>query len=98
MPYIGHIRVRDLTTLTVLRLYNPLERKGLSPKSIHYIHGMLHGMLDMTINARISALWSIGDSNWPRVIPGCPILSYLVVLCCHIEQIRHTQSHVIPPG
>ena len=65
MPYIGHIRVRDLTTLTVLRLYNPLERKGLSPKSIHDIHGMLHGMLDMTINARISASWSIGASNEP---------------------------------
>ena len=98
MPYIGHIRVRDLTTLTVLRLYNPLERKGLSPKSIHDIHGMLHGMLDMTINARISALWSIGDSNWLRGIPRCPILCYLVVVCCHIIQIRHTLSQGIPPG
>ena len=51
------------------------------------------------LKVRISHVWwSIGDSNWPRVIPRCPILCYPVVLCCHIEQIRHTQSHVIPPG
>ena len=98
MPYIGHIRVRDLTTLTVQRLYNPLERKGLSPKSIHHIHGMLHGMLDMTINARISALWSIGDSKRTRDVPGCPILYHLVTLCCHITQVYPTTSHTIPHG
>ena len=42
--------------------------------------------------------WSIGDSNWPRGIPRCPILCYLVTLCCHIIQIRHTPSQGIPPG
>jgi hypothetical protein len=44
------------------------------------------------------ALLFLEVMNWPRVIPRCPILCYPVVLCCHVEQIRHTQSHVIPPG
>lgn len=46
VPYIGHVKLKDLTTLMIQRVYILLEEKGLSPKSIRNVHGMLHGMLD----------------------------------------------------
>ena len=46
VPYIGSVKLKDLTTLMVQRMYIALEKKGLSPKSIRNVHGMLHGMLD----------------------------------------------------
>ena len=52
-PYIGHIKVKDLTTLTVQRLYNQLEKKGMSAKSVYNVHGMLHGMLDKAVKLNL---------------------------------------------
>lgn len=46
VPYIGNVKLKDLTTLMVQRVYILLEKEGLSPKSIRNVHGMLHGMLD----------------------------------------------------
>ena len=46
VPYIGHVKLKDLTTLMIQRVYILLEEKGLSSKSIRNVHGMLHGMLD----------------------------------------------------
>lgn len=46
VPYIGHVKLKDLTTLMIQRVYILLEEKGLPPKSIRNVHGMLHGMLD----------------------------------------------------
>ena len=40
------MKLKDLTTLMIQRVYILLEAKGLSPKSIRNVHGMLHGMLD----------------------------------------------------
>lgn len=40
------MKLKDLTTLMIQRVYILLEEKGLSPKSIRNVHGMLHGMLD----------------------------------------------------
>ena len=68
VPYIGHIKVKDLTTLTVQRLYNWLERKGLSPKSIHDIHGMLHGMLDKAVKMELLRRNVSCNCELPRVV------------------------------
>lgn len=46
VPFIGNVKLKDLTTLMVQRVYILLEKEGLSPKSIRNVHGMLHGMLD----------------------------------------------------
>ena len=49
VPYIGHIRLKDLTTLHVQRTYAQDRKKGLSPKSIRNVHGLIHGMLDKAV-------------------------------------------------
>lgn len=46
IPYIGHVKLKDVTTLMIQRVYILLEEKELSPKSIRNVHGMLHGILD----------------------------------------------------
>lgn len=46
IPYIGHVKLKDVTSLMIQRVYILLEEKGLSPKNIRNVHGMLHGMLD----------------------------------------------------
>ena len=45
VPYIGHIKLKDLTTLHIQRTYTKAQLNGLSPKSIRNIHGLVHGML-----------------------------------------------------
>ena len=43
LPHIGNIKLKDLTALIVQRVYIRAEKDGLSPKSIHDIHGIIHG-------------------------------------------------------
>ena len=45
VPHIGHIKLKDLTTLHIQRTYAKAQQNGLSPKSIRNIHGLIHGML-----------------------------------------------------
>lgn len=45
VPYIGHIKLKDLTTLHIQPTYTKAQQNGLSPKSIRNIHGLVHGML-----------------------------------------------------
>lgn len=68
LPYIGHIKLKDLTTLNVQRLYLQLERKGLSPKSIHDIHGTIHGMLDKAVKMDLLHRNVSRNCELPRVI------------------------------
>ncbi|MGN0753137.1 MAG: tyrosine-type recombinase/integrase [Aristaeellaceae bacterium] len=49
VPYIGHIKLKDLTALHVQRTYAKGQKDGLSPKSIRNIHGLIHGMLDKAV-------------------------------------------------
>ena len=49
-PYIGDIALNKLSTAHVQKMYNELLReKGLSPKSIKNVHGVLHRALDQAI-------------------------------------------------
>lgn len=49
LPHIGNIKLKDLTALIVQRVYIRAEKDGLSLKSIHDIHGIIHGMLDKAV-------------------------------------------------
>lgn len=44
-PYIGNIPVQKLTPLQVQNVYSELKEKGLSPRSIQYVHTTLHEAL-----------------------------------------------------
>ena len=68
VPYIGDIKVKDLTTLNVQRLYLRLEKKGLSPKSIHDVHGMVHGMLEKAVKMELLRRNVSCNCELPRVI------------------------------
>lgn len=41
-PYIGEIPIAELKVEDVNRLYNTLSEKGLAPKTIRNVHGILH--------------------------------------------------------
>ena len=49
VPYIGNVKLKDLTTLMVQRVYILLEKEGLSPKSIRNVHGMLDKAMKMDL-------------------------------------------------
>lgn len=48
-PGLGKISLRGLRVPMVQRFYNQLREKGLSPKYIKNIHGVLHRALDMAV-------------------------------------------------
>lgn len=57
-PAIGSIKLDVLTSPTIQRLYNSLLRgqdgkQGLSPKTVHNIHGTLHKALQQAVKAHL---------------------------------------------
>ena len=47
IPYIGTVQLAKLTTPMIQTMYNDLQRdKGLSPKTIKNVHGVLHRALE----------------------------------------------------
>ena len=50
VPFIGHIKLKDLTALHIQRTYTQAQKDGLSPKSVRNIHGLIHGMLDKALS------------------------------------------------
>lgn len=57
IPTLGHLTLEKLTPQHVKSLYNKKEKEGLSPKTIHSIHGVLHKALDNAV------LWSMVARN-----------------------------------
>ena len=54
-PYIGEVPLSKLTTAMVQNMYNELLReKGLSPKTIKNVHGVLHRALDQAMMMTLS--------------------------------------------
>lgn len=49
IPQLGHFKLKDLTPLHVQKFYKQLQNKGLSPKTIRDIHGVLHGAIDKAV-------------------------------------------------
>ena len=50
-PGIGHVKLASLNTIMIQRLYNSFQNeKGLSPKTIKNIHGVLHMALTQAVD------------------------------------------------
>lgn len=49
IPALGNIKLKDLSAVNVQRFYKQLSAKGLSPKTVHDIHGVLHNALDKAV-------------------------------------------------
>ena len=48
-PALGNIKLSSLTTIQIQRFYNQLQTKGLSPKTIKNINGVLHKALSQAV-------------------------------------------------
>jgi len=57
IPALGHLKLDKLTPQHVKSLYNQKEKDGLSSKTIHNIHGVLHKALDNAV------LWRLVSRN-----------------------------------
>ena len=53
IPYIGNIKVQKLSPATIQGMYQELEKKGLSPRSIRYVHTTLHEALKYACKMQI---------------------------------------------
>lgn len=48
-PALGNVKLSALSTLQILRFYNQLLQKGLSPKTIKNVNGVLHKALNQAV-------------------------------------------------
>jgi len=55
IPAIGHMRLAALTTTDVQRLYNDMSAAGLSPRSVRYVHSILHSALEHAVRSNLIA-------------------------------------------
>ncbi len=53
IPYIGNIRVQKLSPAMIQSMYDTLKDKGLSPRSIKYVHTTLHEVLKYAYKMQI---------------------------------------------
>lgn len=53
IPYIGNVKIQKLSAATIQGIYQKLEKKGLSPRSIQYVHTTLHEVLKYTYKMQI---------------------------------------------
>ena len=49
IPCLGNIRMKDLQLLTVQRFVIRLSEKGMNPKTVKNVHGILHRGLQMAV-------------------------------------------------
>lgn len=52
-PALGHVPLKDLRPDQVQRLYNAKRDAGLSPRTIRYIHTVLHGALKQAMKTQL---------------------------------------------
>jgi integrase len=52
-PVLGHIALKDLRPGQVQRFYNEKRGIGLSPRTIRYIHTVLHGALKQAMKNQL---------------------------------------------
>ena len=67
-PYIGEVQLGHLNTAMVQEMYNELLReKGLSPKTIKNVHGVLHRALDQALRMGYIKLNPLNAVMLPRI-------------------------------
>lgn len=67
-PALGNIPLRSLRVPVVQKFYNELRAKGLSPKYIKNIHGILHRALDMAVRVEFLSRNITSLCIIPRVV------------------------------
>lgn len=72
-PYLGAVKIKDLTTLQIQRVYNDLYsgvkgRKALSSKTIKNLHGVLHKALNQAYELKIISSNPSNICKLPKVI------------------------------
>jgi integrase len=53
LPRIGGLKLIAFTPSKIQRFYNELTKKGLSPRTVRYVHSTLHGALDHAVTLRL---------------------------------------------
>ena len=48
-PELGEVKLEALNTHTIQHFYNALSKRGLSPKSVKIVHGVLHRALQQAV-------------------------------------------------
>lgn len=67
-PQFGAVKLTALNTNMIQKFYNELQRKkGLSPKTIHNIHGVLHKALKQAVYWEYIRINSSKFCNPPRI-------------------------------
>ncbi len=81
VPALGNIKLEKLTPQHVQSLYNRKLMDGLSPKSIHHIHGVLHKALDNAVR------WNLVSRN------VCEVVSPPRLVKHEIQPLTMEQAH-----
>lgn len=67
-PYIGQIKLKKLTAPMVQSMYNDLLReKGLSPKTVKNVHGVLHRAMDQCVRLGYLRTHPLDAVTLPRI-------------------------------
>ena len=53
LPYIGNVKIQQLSPATIQEMYEKLAEKGLGPRSIRYVHTTLHEVLGDLCSKRL---------------------------------------------
>jgi integrase len=80
-PSLGHHRLQDLKTYHIQRFYNDLSSKGLSPRTVRYVHSVLAQALDKAIS------WSLIRIN-PASPCSLPSLAAKEMKCLTPEEAK----------
>jgi len=67
-PELGEIKLESLNAHTIQQFYNGLSKKGLSPKTIKIIHGVLHKALQQAVAIGYLRVNPSDACTLPRVI------------------------------
>src|SRR5579859_872737 len=81
VPALGNVKLEKLTPQHVQSLYNRKQKDGLSPKSIHGIHGVLHKALDNAVR------WNLVARN------VCEVVSPPRLVKPEIQSLTMEQAH-----
>lgn len=66
-PAIGAVKLSALTPVMIQKLYNDIQRKGLSPKTIKNLHGVLHKALAQAVRLGFLRSNPASASILPRI-------------------------------
>lgn len=65
-PSIGHLKLADLQPLDLQRLYGQLLKRGLSPRTVRYLHAVLHSAFKQAVRWRLIAANPCDAVELPR--------------------------------